>query len=328
MQTFTTEDIANYYDHTEVHYRKFWKMVHSMGLHYGSWDASTNTLAEAIVNTNRQLANLGKITSSDVVLDAGCGVGGSSIFLAKNYGCQVTGITLSERQVRTATHFSEKNDIGHLANFERMNYTQTRFPDHHFDVVWAVESMQTATDKSLFFKEMRRVLKPGGSLLMTVPFGMYRDLGAFQQFDRKLLSRAKEAFGFRFGEARQLNCLKVSADDVGALDDALDDRGGMRRQAKAHVDGRLELCLEGLVVEAERRLERADHVADDVLWRVMQQRHQTQLLVPVRRDLAANLLHDHRVLRHREGVRADGLAVPARHAREAVRDILDLDVER
>ena len=170
MQTFTTEDIANYYDHTEVHYRKFWKMEHSMGLHYGIWDASTNTLAEAIVNTNRQLANLGKITSSDVVLDAGCGVGGSSIFLAKNYGCQVTGITLSERQVRTATHFSEKNDIGHLANFERMNYTQTRFPDHHFDVVWAVESMQTATDKTLFFKEIRRVLKPGGRLLIADVF--------------------------------------------------------------------------------------------------------------------------------------------------------------
>ena len=132
MQTFTTQDIANYYDHTEVHYRKFWKMEQSMGLHYGIWDASTKTLADAILNTNRQLANLGKITSSDVVLDAGCGVGGSSIFLAKNYGCHVTGITLSERQVRTATLFSEKNDIGHLANFEQMNYTQTRFPDHRF----------------------------------------------------------------------------------------------------------------------------------------------------------------------------------------------------
>ncbi|MBI1227680.1 MAG: methyltransferase domain-containing protein [Bacteroidetes bacterium] len=170
MQTFTTEDITNYYDHTEVHYRKFWKMEQSMGLHYGVWDESTKNLAEAILNTNRQLAILGKISSKDVVLDAGCGVGGSSIFLAKNYGCQVTGITLSERQVKTATRFSNQNSVGHLANFERMDYTQTRFPDHSFDVVWAVESMQTATDKSLFFKEMHRVLKPGGRLLVADVF--------------------------------------------------------------------------------------------------------------------------------------------------------------
>ena len=170
MQTFTTQDITNYYDHTEVHYRKFWRMEESMGLHYGVWDADTKTLAEAILNTNRQLAKLGQISSTDKVLDAGCGVGGSAIFLAKNLGCQVTGITLSERQVKTATHFAEKNGVGHLANFEQMDYTKTRFPDQHFDVVWAIESMQTATDKSLFFKEMRRVLKPGGKLLIADVF--------------------------------------------------------------------------------------------------------------------------------------------------------------
>lgn len=170
MQTFTTEDIANYYDHTEVHYRKFWKMEQSMGLHYGIWDADTKTLADAILNTNAQLANLGKITSKDRVLDAGCGVGGSSIFLAKNYGCQVTGITLSERQVRTASRFAAQNGVAHLVDFQRMDYTKTGFPEGHFDVVWAIESMQTATDKSLFFKEMRRVLKPGGRLLIADVF--------------------------------------------------------------------------------------------------------------------------------------------------------------
>ncbi len=170
MQTFTNEDITNYYDHTEVHYRKFWKMEQSMGLHYGIWDDTTETLADAILNTNAQLAILGEIKPTDKVLDAGCGVGGSSIFLAKKYGCQVTGITLSERQVRTATHFSEKNGVSHLAKFERMDYTQTRFPDASFDVVWAIESMQTATDKSLFFKEMRRILKPNGRILIADVF--------------------------------------------------------------------------------------------------------------------------------------------------------------
>lgn len=170
MQTFTNEDITNYYDHTETHYRQFWKLDESMGLHYGIWDASTKNLAQAILNTNVQLAQFGEIKPTDTVLDAGCGVGGSAIFLAKKYGCQVTGITLSRRQARTATSFAEEKGVGHLVRFEQMDYTQTRFPDGHFDVVWAIESMQTATDKSLFFQEMRRILKPGGRLLMADVF--------------------------------------------------------------------------------------------------------------------------------------------------------------
>ncbi len=170
MRTFTNEDIRNYYDHTEPHYRQWWNMEDSMGLHYGVWDKNTGSLAEAIVNTNAQLAEMGAIKPTDIVLDAGCGVGGSSIFLAKKYGCKVTGITLSERQVKTATGFAEKRGVGHLANFEQMDYTQTRFPDNHFDVVWAIESMQTATDKSLFFKEAQRILKPGGRLLFADVF--------------------------------------------------------------------------------------------------------------------------------------------------------------
>ncbi len=170
MRTFTSQDITNYYDHTEPHYRQWWKMEQSMGLHYGIWDENTKTLAGAILNTNTRLAELGDVLPTDHILDAGCGVGGSVVFLAKKYGCKVTGITLSERQVKTATGFAEKNGVGGLAHFEQMNYTQTRFPDACFDVVWAIESMQTATDKRLFFKEMRRVLKPGGRLVVADVF--------------------------------------------------------------------------------------------------------------------------------------------------------------
>lgn len=141
-----------------------------MGLHYGIWDSTTKSLSEAIVNTNAQLAMLGQISKQDNILDAGCGVGGSAIFLAEKYGCQVKGITLSDRQVKTATGFSKKREVDHLATFELMDYTHTHFPDNHFDTVWAIESMQTASNKTLFFKEIQRVLKPGGRLLFADVF--------------------------------------------------------------------------------------------------------------------------------------------------------------
>jgi SAM-dependent methyltransferase len=50
-------------------------------------------------------------------------------------------------------------------------------------------------DFVLAMQELRRVLKQGGSLFLSVPFGVYRNLGMFQQFDRALLTRAIEAFG-------------------------------------------------------------------------------------------------------------------------------------
>jgi cyclopropane fatty-acyl-phospholipid synthase-like methyltransferase len=169
-RTFTNEEIRNYYDHTEVHYRRFWKLEKSMGLHYGVWDKRTSSLSQSIENTNVRLAQLGDLRSGMHVLDAGCGVGGSAIFLAKKYGCRVTGITLSDRQVGTATRLAEQNGVSKLVRFERMDYTATSFPPESFDLVWAIESMQTAPYKDLFFVEMSRILKPGGKLLVADVF--------------------------------------------------------------------------------------------------------------------------------------------------------------
>jgi len=44
-------------------------------------------------------------------------------------------------------------------------------------------------------QEFRHVLKPDGTLFLTVPFGVYQHFGTFQQFDRELLCRTVEAFG-------------------------------------------------------------------------------------------------------------------------------------
>lgn len=141
-------------------------MDESMGLHYGVWEPDTTTLKEAILNTNRGLIKLGNIQQGARVLDAGCGVGGSSIFLAKTLGCDVTGITLSAKQVATATRYASANGVADNAHFEVMDYTKTVFAPGTFDFVWAIESMQTATDKSQFFKEAARVLKPGGKIVI------------------------------------------------------------------------------------------------------------------------------------------------------------------
>lgn len=173
MEKFSNQDVIDYYDRTEVHYRMWWRMEEAMGLHYGLWDESVSNLPDAVVNMNTQLAKLGGITAGDYVLDAGCGVGGSAIHLANTIGCKVTGITLSSKQVATATKMAEKRGLTDKLNFAPMDYTATSFPDNTFDKVWGIESIQTAGDKSLFFKEAARVLKPGGKVLMADVFKSY-----------------------------------------------------------------------------------------------------------------------------------------------------------
>lgn len=173
MNTFSPQDVANYYDQTEVHYRRFWKFEEALGLHYGIWSEGIKNLADAVLNTNNLLAKIGDIKSTDMVLDAGCGVGGSAIYLAKKIGCKVTGITLSQKQANTATEFAKKRGVSDLVSFQAMNYTATSFANNSFDFVWAIESMQTATDKSLFLKEARRILKPGGKIVIADCFKSY-----------------------------------------------------------------------------------------------------------------------------------------------------------
>lgn len=173
MKQFTPADIENYYDHTEVHYRMWWNLEEAAGLHYGIWDADTRNNTQAILNTNSRLMQLGGITGTDRVLDAGCGIGGSSMYLAQKLGCTVAGITLSQRQVATASRLAAERKLDHLLTFSRQNYLHTDFAPESFDVVWAIESFGSAPEKAAFFQEMYRILKPGGRILFADTFKPY-----------------------------------------------------------------------------------------------------------------------------------------------------------
>lgn len=166
MRTFTSADVIDYYHHTESHYRMFWRLDQAMGLHYGLWEDGVRNLAEAIERVNERLADLGAIPHGARVLDAGCGIGGSCFSLARKRDCQCIGITLSDRQVVRAQQLAEQQGLTHRCDFSVMNYCDTSFSDDSFDVVWAIESLGSAPEKAAFFREMRRVLRPGGSLLI------------------------------------------------------------------------------------------------------------------------------------------------------------------
>ncbi|MEY2700553.1 MAG: hypothetical protein RIQ52_1308 [Pseudomonadota bacterium] len=164
-QEHIRHDTAQHYDDCYWDYRTAWFDNENLALHYGYWDADTRSHSQALLNKNRLLRDVAKIAPDAVVLDAGCGIGGSSIWLAKHNGNRVTGITVSQEQVGHAQRNAKRHGVADRVQFEAQDFCHTRFPDASFDVVWAVESSCYAIDKRDFFREAYRLLKPGGTLV-------------------------------------------------------------------------------------------------------------------------------------------------------------------
>ena len=170
LQTHTsTPPIADwivaYYDQTWIDFRMFWVNRNNLALHYGYHDTATRGHADALVRLNQVLADNIALRPGERALDAGCGVGGSSMWLAAHRGAAVVGITLSERQVVHARRLATARGLSDRVRFERADYTHTPFPDGSFDVVWAIESVCHAPDKPAFYREAARLLRPGGRLV-------------------------------------------------------------------------------------------------------------------------------------------------------------------
>lgn len=122
------------------------------------------------------------------ILDVGCGIGGTSRYLAKKFGTDtsVTGITLSQAQVDRATALAAERGITN-AKFQVMDALDTKFEDNTFDVVWACESGEHMPDKKKYVEEMARVLKPGGRIVIAT--WCQRDEGnkPFNKKERQML---------------------------------------------------------------------------------------------------------------------------------------------
>ncbi len=164
------KNIVDYYNSTEHAYKDSWDLNNSLAIHYGYWDEKVKSFPQSLLRMNEVMMEAANMTSSDIVLDAGCGVGGSSIFLAAQKGSRVTGITLSERQVNQATSNANKKNVQSMVDFKVMNYCATSFPDQSFDVVWGCESICYADNTEQFIKEAFRLLKPGSRLVVADGF--------------------------------------------------------------------------------------------------------------------------------------------------------------
>jgi SAM-dependent methyltransferase len=98
------------------------------------------------------------------VLDVGSGLGGPARFLAATYGCQVTGVDLSEPFVDAARYLTERTGQSERVSFETASAVELPFDDGHFDIVLLQHVAMNVSDRPRLYRETRRVLKLGGRL--------------------------------------------------------------------------------------------------------------------------------------------------------------------
>jgi len=193
MTSFSKEDIIEYYDLTKVHYRRAWDLNDSRAMHYGYKKNESDTFRQSLHNMNEAMSSFAKVQEGEIVLDAGCGIGGSSFFLANDQACEVVGISLSQDQILEANkHKTEcpNEDV----KFEIGDFTDLKYEDNTFDVIWALESLVHAEEKENFFSEAFRVLKPGGRIIL----GEYvRNQEFFKPKDEQLLKSWLNAWAIK-----------------------------------------------------------------------------------------------------------------------------------
>jgi len=174
--------VEELYDKTQKWYTLFYSDRNSLALHYGFWDENTRTKREALLNQYREMAALLEPGAGDVILDAGCGVGGASIWLAQETEAEFVGITLSSVQVNQAKKYAAARGVAKKATFHAKNYFDTGFADASFDKAFAIESFcYSYPEPERFFSEMHRILKPGGRVAVSDAF-LLRELKAEEEF--------------------------------------------------------------------------------------------------------------------------------------------------
>jgi len=117
------------------------------------------------VATN-ELIQLSGFTSDMHILDVGCGVGGSTRRLAHETGCRVTGVDLSDEYIDAAQRLMQLLRMQERVSFYAASALDLPFEDNSFDGVWSIQMNMNVEDKSSWLKELHRVVKPKGRVVL------------------------------------------------------------------------------------------------------------------------------------------------------------------
>jgi ubiquinone/menaquinone biosynthesis C-methylase UbiE len=126
-----------------------------------------NTLHPGGLKLTERLAEVAMLKPGCKVLEIGCGKGITAIFLARNYGCSITGIDISPIQIASATERTKNENMVGETSFIAADCQELPLFTDLFDMVFSECSISLVQNKKRILDEIWRVLKPGGRLTIT-----------------------------------------------------------------------------------------------------------------------------------------------------------------
>lgn len=165
MSSTLKSQIQQFYDASSGLWEQIWG-EHMHHGYYGSRGKEKKGRRQAQIDLIEELLNWTGVQQVEQILDVGCGIGGSSVYLGQKFGARVNGITLSPVQASRATERAQEAGLGTQVQFQVADALDLPFEDETFDFVWSLESGEHMPDKEKFLQECYRVLKPGGTFLM------------------------------------------------------------------------------------------------------------------------------------------------------------------
>jgi ubiquinone/menaquinone biosynthesis C-methylase UbiE len=174
------------------------------------------------VLSTRELAAQMELQPGMRLLDVGSGVGGPARFFAAQYGCRVTGIDLTDEFVRVAKSLTKTLKLDQSADFQQGSALALPFEAAMFDRAYMIHVGMNISDKAGVFREVRRVLQPGGLFMI---FDVMRAAGGKLRYplpwaaseetsfvvDPATYRRALEEAGFRVEAERSRRAFAVEA---------------------------------------------------------------------------------------------------------------------
>ncbi len=157
--------IAAFYDRSSGLWEKTWG-EHMHHGYYGPNGDQAKDHRQAQVDLIEALLHWGGINACRNFLDMGCGIGGSTLYLAHKFKASGTGITLSPFQCQRARERADSAGLGDRVSFELGDAHYPPCKAGSFDLVWSLESGEHMADKSRFLSACYQMLAPGGKLLM------------------------------------------------------------------------------------------------------------------------------------------------------------------
>jgi cyclopropane-fatty-acyl-phospholipid synthase len=159
LRSRARRNIHHHYDYETDFYRLF--LDNDLQYSCAYFSDSVNSLEEAQEAKKRHIASKLALRRGMRVLDVGCGFGGLALYLARNYGVHVTGITLSTEQLRTARDRAAKQGLAHLVDFRAEDYRTTI---GRFDRIVSVGMFEHVgrPHYGQFFKHVQRLLADNG----------------------------------------------------------------------------------------------------------------------------------------------------------------------